>query len=147
VSEQLGAADLAALVEDAGDAVVVADADGAIRFWNRAAEAMFGHAREDVLGVSLDVIIPERLRERHWDGFRHTMATGETRYGGRTLSVPAMRADGTRISVEFTVALLRDETGAVRGIGAIMRDVTERWERDRATLRELEALRARSAEG
>jgi PAS domain S-box-containing protein len=144
MSDPFGPASLAALVEDAGDAIVVTDAAGAIRFWNRAAEAMFGHPREAALGESLDLIVPEKLRERHWEGFRRTMATGETKYAGRTLSVPALRADGTRISVEFTVALLRDESGAATGIGAILRDVTERWERDRATRRELEALRARA---
>ena len=85
-------------------------------------------------------MIPERLRERHWEGFRQTMATGETKYGGETLSVPAVRADGARISVEFTVALVRDESGAVTGIAAIMRDVTAAWEERRALARRVREL-------
>ena len=101
---------------------------------------MFGHAEQDAIGASLDMIIPEKLRERHWDGYRRVMATGETQYGGRTLAVPALRADGTRISIEFTVALLPDSTGQIRGIAAILRDVTDRWEQQRALQRRLHEL-------
>jgi PAS domain S-box-containing protein len=137
---------LAGLVRDAGDAVIVADSEGAIRYWNAAAERIFGRSAGDVLGASLDLIIPEPLRERHWDGFRHTMATGETRYGGKTLAVPAVRADGARISVEFTVALLRDATGAVSGIGAILRDVTAAWEERRVLARRVRELENELAE-
>jgi PAS domain S-box-containing protein len=104
---------LAVLIESADDAVIVADASGAIRYWNSASEAMFGHSREDAVGASLDIIIPEKLRDRHWDGYRRVMATGETDYAGRMLAVPAVRADGSRISVEFTVTLLRDSAGRV----------------------------------
>jgi PAS domain S-box-containing protein len=131
---------LAALVHGAGDAVIVADRNGAIRYWNAAAEAMFGHAAADALGASLDIVIPERLRERHWEGYRHTMASGETKYGGQTLSVPAMRADGARISVEFTVALLQDGDGAVTAIAAIMREVTAAFEERRALQRRVREL-------
>jgi len=137
---------LAVLVESADDAVIVADPSGAIRYWNPASEAMFGHSREDAVGASLDIIIPEKLRDRHWDGYRRVMAAGETHYAGRMLAVPAVRADGSRISVEFTVTLLRDSAGRVWGIGAILRDVTARWEQQRALERELHDLRRRLAE-
>ena len=137
---------LSALVADADDAVIVADAEGAIRFWNRAAERMFGHACDEAIGQSLDLIIPEKLRPRHWDGYTRVMATGETEYAGRMLAVPAVRADGERISIEFTVTLLRDGSGGVWGIGAIVRDVTARWEQDRALKRELQDLRREVAE-
>jgi PAS domain S-box-containing protein len=69
---------------------------------------------------------------RHWDGYRHVIASGVTQYGERLLSVPALRADGKRISVEFSVALIRDARGGVEGVAAVLRDVTERWERERA---------------
>jgi PAS domain S-box-containing protein len=137
---------LATLVDSADDAVIVADASGAIRYWNPASEAMFGHPREDAIGASLDIIIPDKLRDRHWDGYRRVMATGETAYAGRMLAVPALRADGSRISVEFTVTLLRDPRGSVWGIGAILRDVTARWEQQRALQRELHDLKRRFAE-
>jgi PAS domain S-box-containing protein len=134
---------LARLVENADDAVIVADASGAIRYWNSASEAMFGHARDEAIGASLDIIIPGKLRDRHWEGYRRVMATGETHYAGRMLAVPALRADGTRISVEFSVTLLRNAAGTVWGIGAIMRDVTSRREQQRELRRELESLKRR----
>jgi PAS domain S-box-containing protein len=90
---------LAALVERADDAVIVADAGGAIRYWNAAAERMFGYSGEDAIGASLDLIIPEKMRARHWEGYWRVMATGQTSYAGRMLAVPAQRADG-RISIE-----------------------------------------------
>jgi len=133
----------AAIVARTDHAVVVADADGTIRFWNPAAEAMFGWPEAEALGRSLDLIVPEKLRGRHWDGYRRVMETGETEYAGRTLAVPALRADGSRISIEFTVTLLPGEDGAVAGIAAIMRDVTAQWEERRALTKRLaEAERA-----
>jgi PAS domain S-box-containing protein len=139
--ERLGAEHLeVVLVAHTDHAVVVAGPDGIIRFWNPAAEAMFGHARADAVGRSLDLIIPDALRDRHWEGYERVMATGETEYAGRTLAVPAMRADGTRISVEFTVTLLPGEDGAVAGIAAIIRDVTAQWQERRALNRRLAEL-------
>jgi PAS domain S-box-containing protein len=127
-----------ALLSTRSDAVVAADSDGIIRFWNPGAERIFGHAAADAIGQSLDLIIPERLRQRHWDGYRHTMATGQSRYGeGEMLSVPALRRDGATISVEFTIVPLRSEGGEMTGIIAIMRDATKRFEEMRALRRKL----------
>ena len=129
-----------ALLTTRSDAVVAADADGIIRFWNPGAERIFGFSEADAIGQSLDVIIPERLRQRHWDGYRHTMATGQSRYGeGEMLSVPALRKDGATISVEFTVVPLKSEDGQMTGIIAIMRDATKRFEEVRALRRKLAA--------
>jgi PAS domain S-box-containing protein len=120
------------------DAIIAADRDGIICFWNPGAERMFGHASGEAIGRSLDLIIPERLRRRHWDGFRQTMETGRSRYGeGDLLSVPALRKDGTTISVEFTIVLLKSEPVEVRGIVAIMRDVTPRFKEMRQLRRKL----------
>jgi PAS domain S-box-containing protein len=131
-----------ALIAGTDHAVIAADPKGVICFWNAAAEAMFGRPRDEAIGETLDIIIPEKLRRRHWEGYRRVMETGRTDYGGRTLAVPATRADGARISVEFTVTLLRDETGAMSGIGAIVRDVTARWEEQRALRRRIGELEA-----
>ena len=129
-----------ALLSTRSDAIVAADRDGVIRFWNRGAERIFGHAAADAVGRSLDLIIPERLRQRHWDGYGRTMATGQSRYGeGEMLSVPALRRDGATISVEFTIVPLRAADGQMTGIVAIMRDATTRFE-------ELRALRRRLAD-
>jgi PAS domain S-box-containing protein len=120
------------------DAIIAADRDGIICFWNPGAERIFGHTSGEAIGRSLDLIIPERLRQRHWDGFRHTMETGRSRYGeGDLLSVPALRKDGTTISVEFTIALLKSGSAGVSGIVAIMRDVTQRFEETRQLRRKL----------
>jgi PAS domain S-box-containing protein len=128
------------LARDAPDAIIYADAEGIMRFWNHGAERVFGFAESEALGQSLDIIIPERLRARHWAGFTATMRSGSTRYGaGEILAVPAMHKDGRRISVEFTILPFRDEAGRISGIAAILRDVTARFE-------EMRALRAQLAQ-
>ena len=129
------------LVAGMSDAIVYADADGTIRLWNRGATRIFGFAESGALGGSLDIIIPEGLRQRHWLGYRGTMQTGQSRYGdGQILSVPAARKDGARISVEFTIVPLADDVGQMIGIAAIMRDATARFEELRALRRELAAI-------
>jgi PAS domain S-box-containing protein len=120
------------IVTDMPEAVIVSDRTGIITFWNRGAEVMFGHAAADAVGQSLDLIIPDRFRARHWEGYQTVMATGVTRYGTDLLAVPAIRKDGRRISIEFSIVLLREDDGEVAGAAAIMRDVTARWERERA---------------
>jgi len=131
------------LVSGMPDAVVYADAEGVIRRWNRGATRIFGFAEAEALGRSLDIIIPENLRERHWQGYRATMRTGQTRYGdGQILSVPAVRKDGARISVEFTIVPFTDDSGQMVGIAAIMRDTTARFEELRALRRQLAAHQA-----
>lgn len=131
------------LVNAIGDAVVISDANGAITLWNPAAERMFGFTQEEALGQSLDLIIPERLRGRHWDGYHKTMATGETRYGHDLLKVPAVDKAGRAMSIAFTVALLRSPQGEVTGIVAIIRDETSRFAEDRALRKRVTELEAR----
>jgi PAS domain S-box-containing protein len=127
-----------ALVREAPDAIIYADRHGVIRFWNRATERIFGFAEAEALGQSLDLIIPERLRARHWAGYTATMQSGTTRYGaGEILAVPVMRKDGRRISIEFTILPFRNEAGQVTGIAAILRDVTTRFEEMQALRRQL----------
>ena len=99
------------------------------------------------MGQSLDVIIPEKLRERHWIGYRQTMLSGYTRYGDKLLSVPAIHRDGRRLSIEFSVALLRDEADRIVGISAIMREVSERREAERALRTKLADLETRVGSG
>ena len=126
------------IIRGAADAIVCADADGAIRFWNAAAERIFGYAAAEAIGQSLDLIIPEKLRGRHWEGFRQVMQSGNSRYGaGDLLAVPAQRKDGARISVEFTIVPLRDDAGAMLGMAAILRDVTQRFNEMKALKEQL----------
>jgi PAS domain S-box-containing protein len=129
------------VVEALGDAVVICDRDGVIRFWNAAAERLFGFAPTEALGSSLDLIIPERLRERHWAGFEKALATGQTRYEHDVLRVPATHKDGRALSIAFTVGLLLGPERKVTGLVAVIRDETTRFaeERDlRKRLAELE---------
>jgi PAS domain S-box-containing protein len=113
------------------DAIIFSDWDGLIVVWNAGAEHIFGYSAQEALGQSLDLIIPEKLRARHWDGYRQVMDCGSTRYGQELLAVPATRKDGARISIEFSILLLRSSTGAVLGAAAIIRDVTARWQREK----------------
>jgi PAS domain S-box-containing protein len=129
----------AGVVRESAEAIVVTDPAGIIRLWNDGAVRIFGYSAAEALGQSLDVIIPEKLRDRHWKGYFQTMATGYTRYGDKLLSVPATHRHGQRLSIEFSVALLRDDAGQIVGISAIMREVTERRNAEKA-------LRAKIAE-
>jgi PAS domain S-box-containing protein len=134
------------LIRHMPDAVIYADAKGMVRYWNRGAERIFGFPEDEAVGQSLDIIIPPSLRERHWTGFDHTLKTGETRYGaGDLLSVPALRKDGSRISVEFTIVPFHDAVGRIAGIAAVMRDVTARFEEMRALRRQAAARGAGSS--
>ncbi|HWO94416.1 MAG TPA: PAS domain S-box protein, partial [Dehalococcoidia bacterium] len=128
------------LADEAGDAVILADRDGVVRFWNHRAESMFGYASDEALGQSLDLIIPEKYRSRHWEGYHRVMATAQSRYAaGDLLAVPALRKDGSTLSIEFTIAPIKNAGGDIEMVGAIVRDVTERFNRERE-------LRARLAE-
>jgi PAS domain S-box-containing protein len=116
-----------AIVEQAPDAIIVTDRDGAIRVWNRGAETIFGYAASEVLGANLDVIIPERLRAAHWAGFEKAIQTGETKYSGRVLTTRSVHKDGSRLYVDLSFGLVRDAGGAVTGVFAIGRDCTARY--------------------
>jgi len=129
-----------AIVDGSQVGIIFADPQGCIRLWNSGAEAIFGFRADEAIGQSMDIIIPERQRARHWEGYERVMRTGVTKYGREVLAVPAVRKDGTRISIEFTIALVRDPSGAVLGAGAIVQDVTARWERDKALRARLAAL-------
>jgi PAS domain S-box-containing protein len=130
------------LVAGMSEAIVYADAEGVIRYWNRGAERVFGFTGQEALGQPLDIIIPQGLRERHWQGYHATMRTGKSRYGeGHLLSVPAARKDGTRISVEFTIVPFTDDAGNMTGIAAVMRDATRSFEELRALRKEVAAQR------
>ena len=132
------------LLEVIGDAVVVADTSGAINLWNPAAERLFGFTQAEALGGSLDLIIPERLRERHWAGYRKTIASGETRYSHDVLSVPALHKDGRTLSIAFTVGLIYGPQREVTGIVAVIRDETTRYTEERNLRKRVAELEAKS---
>jgi PAS domain S-box-containing protein len=134
---------LAEVVRSLADAVLIADAHGQIVFWNPAAERLFGWSEAEAVGQRLDLIVPERLRDRHWEGWHRVMATGETKYGDSLLEVPALRRDGSPLSIAFTVSLLTEPgTDEVTRVVAVLRDDTVRWQERREMNAELARLRA-----
>jgi PAS domain S-box-containing protein len=141
----MAAVDFEQLVGAIGDAIVVTDAAGAITLWNPAAERMFGFTQAEALGQSLDLIIPERLRKRHWEGYEKTMHTGITKYGTDLLKVPAVDKDGRAMSIAFTVAMLRSADGKPTAIAAVIRDETIRFNEERGLRKRLAELEARTS--
>ncbi len=133
------------LIEAIGDAVILADAQGTIVFWNPAAERIFGFTRSEAVGRSLDLIIPEQLQQRHWEGYQKTMETGHTRYGNDLLRVPAVHKDGRALSIAFTVALLYSEERKVAGIAAVIRDETQRFQEERMLRKRLAELEGKAS--
>ena len=131
-----------AVLAAVGDAIVASGPDGAITLWNPAAEYIFGFTAAEAIGQSLDIIIPERLRKRHWDGYDKTMETGVTRYGHDVLRVPAINKKGEPLSIAFTVGMLHGVDGKVSAIVASMRDETARFNEDRAMKKRIAELEA-----
>ena len=131
------------LVDDARDAIVVSDTNGVLRLWNIGAEYIFGYTAKEALGQPLDLIIPDRFRDRHWDGYARVMDTAYTKYKAELLAVPALTIYGKRISIEFTITLLQDDSGVLHGIGAIIRDVTDHRNEDNTIREQLSELKKR----
>jgi len=134
------------IVRKAADAIIFADEEGIIRLWNAGAEAIFGYPAEEALGQSLDLIVPEKLRKRHWEGYSKVMATGKTKYGKETLAVPAITKDDNRVSIEFTIVLVTNDSGEPLGTAAIIRDVTERFLKEKELKKRLAELEEREKE-
>lgn len=132
---------MAQLVHGLADAVIICDPDGIITYWNDAASRVFGWTDDEAVGESLDLIIPDKQRRAHWDGYQRVMASGETRYGDDLLRVPSLHADGQRRSIAFTVTLLKDRAGDVTAIAAVVRDETQRWADEQDLRRQLREAR------
>lgn len=120
------------ILEHTTDAVIFANREGTIAFWNDAASNLFGHTANEAVGQSLDIIIPEHLRAAHWKGFDAAMASGQTRLSGKPALTRGVHKSGRKLYVEMTFAVVKDDAATVIGSVAIARDVTERVERERA---------------
>jgi PAS domain S-box-containing protein len=135
------------ILDGSPDAILICDHAGTVRYWNAAAERVFGFRVTEALGVSMNLIIPERLRARHWAGWEATMRTGVTRYGeGQLLAVPALHKDGRKVSIEFSIQLVKDADGQIEWVVAIIRDVTERFTREKDLGAQLKALQAKATD-
>jgi len=130
------------LVDHAPDAILFADCEGIIRLWNAGAEATFGYSAAEAVGQSLDLIIPEKLRQRHWDGYHQVMSSGQSKYGSQLLSVPALHKEAEkRIFSDFSIVMVKDDAGQLLGIAAVMRDSTAQKAKEkelRERIKELE---------
>ena len=126
-------------LNESQDAILIADRQGIIRYWNAGAERILGFTAAEAIGQSLDLFIPEKLRGRHWEGYHRVMASGETKYKTGLLSSPGIRKDGSQVSLEFSMVLLHDVNGAMQGCASIMRDVTERWLKEKELKQRLAA--------
>ncbi len=125
----------------APDSIIALDRAGNVAYWNQGSTEIFGFTSEEMLGNNLDAIIPEKLRQRHNEAYAVYVETGKSRYGpGHMLAVPAMNKAGERISVEFRLSILTDEEGKVEYVVSILRDVTERWNKEQETRRRLMEL-------
>jgi PAS domain S-box-containing protein len=135
----------ARILDGSPDALLICDRAGIVRYWNAAAERVFGFCVTEALGASMNLIIPERLRVRHWAGWDATMTTGVTRYGdGQLLAVPALHKDGRQISIEFSIQLLKDPDGQIEWVVAIVRDVTERFIREKDLRAQLKGVQTKT---
>jgi PAS domain S-box-containing protein len=129
------------LLTSAADAVIASDRAGHIVFWNSGAERIFGFRPDEAVGRTLDLIIPEPFRERHWQGYRTVVESGHSRYGaGDILAVPGLHKDGHRMSLEFTIAPVKGPDGNVAGMVSTMRDVTRRFEETKALRKKIAEL-------
>jgi PAS domain S-box-containing protein len=142
-SDNATAALYRAIGEGAGDAIIFADRDGLIRLWNRGAEFIFGHPAAEVLGQSLDVIIPERLRRAHWEAFDRSLETGQTKYTDRVLTTRSVHRNGSKLYVDLSFGLVKDASGVPLGAYAIGRDCTARYLAEGALKARVQALEAK----
>lgn len=133
------------IIAASSDAIMFSDREGIIRLWNSGAERMFRYSADEALGQSLDLIIPENLRGRHWDGYYRVMQSGSSHYSVDLLSAPALRKDGTRISTEFSMVLVKDGNGQMVGVAAIIRDVTARWQREKELKDRVKTLESKNS--
>lgn len=131
------------IISQSPDAVLYSDREGLIRLWNQGAERIFGFSAQEAIGQSLDLIIPERLRERHWEGYFKVMETGQSRYGTELLSVPALHRDGRQFSCAFSIVMIKDAQGQPLGVASIMRDGSEAFEREKTMKKRIAELETR----
>jgi PAS domain S-box-containing protein len=114
------------IVEQAPDAIIFADRKGVIQVWNNAAASVFGYVPDEVIGQSLDIIIPEHLRHAHWEGFGKAMASGHTEHGRLAMKTRATHKTGQKLYVSLTFSVVRDREGKVIGAMATAREYIEK---------------------
>lgn len=131
------------IVKAIPEAIIYADLEGRVRYWNRGAEEIFGFSADEAMGQSLDLIIPERMRQAHWDGYNKALKLGDT-YSGRGSRVTRglHKEEGRPLYVDMSFAIVKDNSGQVVGSLAVARDATERFTAEKEMRKQIAALSA-----
>lgn len=115
----------AAILNQSADAIIYADREGRIQLWNAAAERLFGFKAEQVIGESLDVMLPERLRSAHWSGYNKAMELGVTKHSGKPMLTKSLHQSGQAVYVEMSFAVVSDPGLGTLGSVAIAREARQ----------------------
>jgi two-component system cell cycle sensor histidine kinase/response regulator CckA len=114
------------VAQSANDAIILADGEGSILFWNKGAQTIFGYREDEVIGKPLGIIMPEQYREAHKAGLERFKLTGESRILGRILELHGQRKDGTEFPLEVSLSTWTTREGVF--FSSIIRDLTQRKE-------------------
>ncbi len=102
-------------------AAIVADRDGVILEWNRAAETIFGYTAAEAIGQSIEIVVPEEERADHWRGYRRVFASNRINYSpDHILDIEGVRRDGSRVALDAMLQPLRDDSGQIVAITALV---------------------------
>ncbi len=112
------------IVESANDAIILANGSGRIILWNSGAHTIFGYTEEEMLGVTMDCILPEKYRNHHRKMLELVISTGKSDFFGKTLESIGLRKDGSEFPLEISIATWTIEKEAYYSV--IIRDITER---------------------
>ncbi len=116
------------IVDQAPDAIIVADREGLIQVWNHAAADLFGFRPDEAIGRSLDIVIPQHLRQAHWEGFQRAVASGVTEHGRAALKTRATHKTGQKLYVSLAFSVLKNRAGHVLGARATAREFIDKPE-------------------
>ena len=133
------------ILQSMPEALVVADLQGIIQRWNPGAENVFGFTAAEAVGQSLDLIIPERMRKAHWEGFNKAIERGGTLPGRTSAITRAIHKSGDPFYVDMSFAMVKDQAGKLIGSMAVARDATKRFQEEKELRRQLAELALKSA--
>ena len=125
------------------EAMIFADLDGIIQRWNPGAETVFGFTAAESIGQSLDMIIPERMRKAHWDGYNKAILRGGTIPGRTSMVTRSLHKSGEQIYIDMSFAMVKDSAGNMLGSLAIARDATKRFLEEKSLRKQLNELTAK----
>lgn len=114
------------------EAVIYADLDGTILVWNHGAELVFGFSAAEAVGQSIDLVVPEKMRKAHWEGFNKAIVHGDILSARGARMTRALQKSGEPLYVDMSFAMVHDPAGKLTGSIAVARDATARFIAERA---------------